>query len=76
MEEVMVDMINVEGKDFFLVDTLDKYNYFAEINNPENVCIMKTAQEDGEEVYISLDSEEEIDKALVLYYEKLGNTIE
>jgi hypothetical protein len=76
MEEIMVDVIDIEGKDFFLVDTLDEYNYFSEIDNPENICIMKKEHENGEEVYVSLESDEEVDKALVLYYEKFGNTIE
>lgn len=74
MEEITVDTIDIDGKEFFLVDKIDKYNYFAEIENPENICILKDKVEDEEELYVSLDDDKEVDKALILYYEKYGNT--
>ena len=71
MSEVTVDVLELDGKDFILIDTVDKYSFFAEENNPENICIFKDSIEDGEEYYVPLDSDEEIDKAFILYYDKL-----
>lgn len=71
MSEVTVDVLELDGKDFILIDTVDKYSFFAEENNPENICIFKDSIEDGEEYYAPLDSDEEIDKAFILYYDKL-----
>lgn len=71
MKEITVDVLELDGKDFILIDKVDKYSFFAEENNPENICIFKDIVEEGEEYYAPLDSDEEVDKAFILYYDKL-----
>ena len=64
-DEVMVDTIEIDDKEFFLVDKIDKYYFFAEINTTDNICILKNENND----LVKLD-EDEIDKALVLFNNK------
>lgn len=71
-DEVMVDVIELDGKEFFQVDSISKYSFFAEVSDPKNICVLKEDVQDGEIVLVSLD-EDEIDKAFSLYYEKYGN---
>lgn len=73
MNEIAVEVLELDGKDFILIDTVDKYSFFVEENNPENICIFKEGIENGEEYYLPLDSDEEVDKAFILYYDKLKN---
>lgn len=70
---ITVDALEIDGKDFILVDTIDKYYFFSEENDPENVCILKEIVEDGEELLVSLDDDAEIDKAFDLFQEKYAN---
>lgn len=70
---ITVDALEIDGKDFILVDIIDKYYFFSEENDPENVCILKKIVEDGEELLVSLDNDAEIDKAFDLFQEKYAN---
>ena len=52
---------------------ISKYSFFVEVDNPENICVLKEDTQDGDVVLVSLE-EDEIDKAFSLYYEKYGNS--
>lgn len=69
MEEIMMDVITIEDKEFFRVDTINEYNYFAEIQNPKNIYVLKSKLENGEFTLVSLE-DDEIDEALMMYTEK------
>lgn len=71
MSEITMNTLEIDGKDFILIETIEKYNFFAEENNPENICILKELEEDNETYYVSLDSDDELDEAFILYYDKL-----
>ena len=70
MNEVSINTIDIDGKNFILIETIDKYNFFVEEVNPENICVLKEMEEDNESFYVSVD-EDEFDEAFSLYYEKL-----
>lgn len=70
MEEVAVEVIEIDGKEFCLVDSINQYNFFVQMDNSDNIYVLKEVTENGEEFYKSLENDEEVDKALVMYYEK------
>lgn len=70
MEEVAVEEIEIDGKEFCLVDRINQYNFFVQMDNSDNIYVLKEVTENGEEFYKSLENDEEVDKALVMYYEK------
>ena len=70
MSEVSVEAIDIDGKDFLLIETIGEYNFFVEEDNTENICVLKEIEEDNESFYVSVD-DNEFDKAFSLYYEKL-----
>lgn len=72
MKEELREVMNIDGKEFFLVDVIDKYHYFAEINKPDSLCILKEQLENGEEYLVNL-REVEVDKALLLFNKKYGD---
>ena len=72
MNEVNMNVLEIDGKDFLLVETVGKYNFFVELNNYDNICILKEVVENDEIVFVNLE-EDEVDEALGLYYEKLKN---
>ena len=73
MSEVNMNVLEIDGKDFVLVETVDKYNFFVEDGNTQNICVLKEVEENNEVMYVSLE-EEEFDYAFNLYYEKLKGT--
>lgn len=73
MSEVNMNVLEIDGKDFVLVETVDKYNFFVEDGNTQNICVLKEVEENNEVMYVNLD-EEEFDYAFNLYYEKLKGT--
>ena len=40
------------------------YTLFANINNEEDICFRKTLVENGEEYFVGLDDEKEVEKVL------------
>ena len=46
--------LEINGKDFILVETIDKYNFFVEEDNIENICILKEIIDEGKEKFIEL----------------------
>lgn len=73
MSEISMNVLEIDGKEFVLIETVDKYNFFVEQDNPQNICVLKEVEEDNEVLYVDLD-EEEFDKAFSLYYERLKST--
>ena len=73
MNEVNMNVLELDGKDFLLVETVGKYNFFVEVDNYDNICILKEVIEDGESLFVDLE-ENEVDEAFSLYYRKLNNT--
>ena len=69
-KEILTDVINIEGKDFFLIDTVDSYVFYAEEANPENFLVLKEISDNGEKYIVSLDDNQEFEKAISLYYQK------
>ena len=69
-KEILTDVIDVDGKNFFLVDTVDSYIFYAEETNPENFLVLKEINDNGENYIVSLDDDHEFEKAVSLYYEK------
>ena len=67
MSEVSMNVLEIDGKDFVLVETVDKYNFFVEEGNVKNICVLKEIEEDNEAIYVNLD-EDEFDYAFNLYY--------
>ena len=76
MEDTLqVTTIEIDGQEYFLVDYVTEdnntYNFFANINNPEDIQILKEQIKDNEKFYVSIDNNIEFDKAFSLYYNKL-----
>ena len=74
MSEVTMKVMEIDGADYILVETVGDYNFFVEENNIENICVLKLIEEDGERFFVNLDSADEVDEAFSLYYEKLKST--
>lgn len=74
MKEVNVKAIDIDGKDFLLIETIGEYNFFVEDGNSSNICVLKEIEENNESFYVNVD-EDEFDKAFCLYYEKLRGNI-
>lgn len=68
-QEVELNVINVNNKDYFLMDTLvgkNTYYYFSNIKDANDIIVLKDKGDD----FISLDNDMEIDYAFSLFYEK------
>lgn len=70
MEEKEIQVIEIDSKKYFLVDTLNgdenTYYYFSNVENNEDVIILK----DDLDNFVSLDDDKEFDRALCLFYDK------
>ena len=75
MEDILTNVIDIEGKSFFLVSTIDNYMFYAEENDPENFYVLKEITDEGEEYIVSLDDDNEYDKAMSLFYEKYEEAV-
>lgn len=73
MSEISMNVLEIDGKDFVLIETVDKYNFFVEQDNVENICVLKEVIEDNESFFVEIE-DDEFDKAFSLYYEKLKST--
>lgn len=53
MDSVDVNIIDINGKEFFEIDILNdcdiRYDFFAEIDNPENIRVYKLVTDNGED---------------------------
>ena len=63
-----------DGLEYMVLDEIDSetntYVYLSNIEDPEDCCIRKVENDKNEELLVGLDSNEEFDKALLLYSEK------
>lgn len=77
MNHEELNIIELNGHNYFLFDTLsgngNTYNFFANVENQQEICVLKDKVEGDEEFLVSLDSEDENDYAFRLFYEKHGN---
>lgn len=74
-QETELNILNVNGKDYFLMDTLNGkniYYYFSNIKDANDILVLK----DQGENFVSLDSNMERDYALSLFYEKYKDSVE
>lgn len=77
MDKVSVTTINIDNKECFLVDSIsdDKntYNYFSNINDKDDIYVLKDKNEGNDSFYVSLDNEAEFDYAMSLFYSKYNS---
>jgi hypothetical protein len=63
-----------DGLEYMVLDEIDcetnTYVYLSNVEDPEDFCIRKVENDKNEELLVGLDSNEEFDKALLLYSEK------
>lgn len=63
-----------DGLEYMVLDEIDSetntYVYLSNIEDPEDFCIRKVENDKNEGLLVGLDSNEEFDKALLLYSEK------
>lgn len=78
MEEVQVKVLDIDGNDYILIDTIENnghnYCYYVRENDSSDVQILKSIVENGKEVLISLDTDKELDDAIILFSEKYNNS--
>ena len=74
MEEIQVNTILIDGIEYCLIDTLadngKNYYYFVNEANSNDVQVLTDSVKDGEEFFVSIESDNEFDQALKLFYEK------
>ena len=74
MEEIQVETLEIDGKDYVLLESLEangkKYFYFSNFENQNDIQILKEKIESDEKYFVSLDSETEYDEALILFNQK------
>lgn len=71
---IEIDVIDLDGKRYFLVDTLagekNFYYYFSNLEDNKDIKLLKVEKEGEEEFFVSIDDAAEIDYAFSLFYEK------
>ena len=75
MEEVEVKTIELDNKNYIVLDTIQSspaniYYYLLETSENNSIQILKNSIENNEKIYISVDDENEFDNALSLFYLK------
>ena len=72
---VEVEYVTLEdGNDYFVVDIIDHYVYLKKEDDDKIFEIREVVKEDnGEEFFVELDSQEEYEKALLLFTKKYVN---
>ena len=77
MQDQMVEVEYVtleDGNDYFVVDIIDHYVYLKKEDDDKTFEIREVVKEDnGEEFFVELDSQEEYEKALLLFTKKYVN---
>ena len=77
MNENELKFIDIDGKNCFLVDSLvgnnTTYHFFSENKKDGEIYVLKDMLQDGEEYFVSLDNEEELDYAFQLFNEKYND---
>lgn len=62
-----INVINIDGIEYTLIDKIDKYIYLLDLNNPNNFKIMTETKDE----LVSVTDEMEINIALDLFNKKL-----
>lgn len=62
-----INVINIDGIEYTLIDKIDKYIYLLDLNNPNNFKIMTETKEE----LVSVTDEMEINNALDLFNKKI-----
>jgi len=74
MNEVEMNVLQIEDKKYFLVDTIVdnevSYYFFSNVEDSEDIYVFKDKKEGEEEFFVSLENEKELERALTLFYEK------
>ena len=77
MEEI--DTLEINGKNYGLIDTIsdnkEVYNYFSNLEDANDIQILKDRLVNGEESFVSLDTEDEFNYALTLFFNKHKNDV-
>ena len=77
MQDQMVEVEYVtleDGNDYFVVDIIDHYVYLKKEEDDKIFEIREVVKEEnGEEFFVELDSQEEYEKALLLFTKKYVN---
>ncbi len=67
METIEVEKVILDdNKEYFIVDKIHTYVYFAKVDNPDEICIRKEVSD----YYVGLDDEIDLNIALNLFKEK------
>lgn len=79
MQELSSTVIQMDDKEYFLVDSIQDaknvYHYFGAVEDMNDLCVLKDKEENGEPCYASLDTENEFNYALGLFYKKHKNSV-
>lgn len=74
-QEMEVEYVTLEdGSDYFVVDIIDHYVYLKKEDDDKTFEVREVVKEEnGEEFFVELDSQEEYEKALLLFTKKYVN---
>lgn len=64
MEDVEVKVIDIGEEKYFFVDEIENYYFWANVNNNSDFVIFKGKDDN----FILINSKDEIDSALILFY--------
>ena len=67
MEDREVQVIELDGKEYMMIDTINQYTFFVNMENKENVVVFTLKIIDGEETFEEVVNTKE---AFALFYEK------
>ncbi len=74
MEEIEVNTIEIDEKKYIVLDEIknenNTYYYLFELTEAKTIQVLKEQIENNEKEYVSVDNENEFDKALTLFYLK------
>ncbi len=74
MQEIEVEYVTLEdGADYFIVDIINNYAYLKKETDNQTFDIRKIEKKDGDEYFIPIEDEEELNKALSLFQNKYLN---
>lgn len=72
-----INVLEFNNKDYYLLKKItynnQVYCYFMNVNDKYDLCIKKIVVKNGEEYFIGLKDEEELNNALKIFYEGVLN---
>lgn len=69
MEEEL-EIITIGSKDYAVIDEIENYVFLSNIDNELDVMVRKSIKEKDKEKLVALDTEEEFNKAMILFTKK------